>query len=136
MRLEQNLYESPCMVQRERVYTIVDLESLSATALYTGKLPPMGPGGFGVLPRFSPKPFPKIDFEPIKVETPKVGMMLLGGLKIKDINPNTITFQQDFGGVGNIYTNHLDGHGALRFYGNEFVNGKKRGNDREDKKSW
>ena len=34
----------------KKVYQIIDLESLSATALYTGKLPPMGPGGFGVLP--------------------------------------------------------------------------------------
>ena len=36
MRLEQQLYKS------------TDLKNLSASALYTGHLPPMGPGGFGV----------------------------------------------------------------------------------------
>jgi hypothetical protein len=40
MKLEQKLY-----------FGIRDLESLSAGILYTGSLPPMGPGGSGVLPR-------------------------------------------------------------------------------------
>ena len=50
--LEKSLYEA-MPEQRERVYTIVDLEYLSAGALYTGDLPKMGPGGFGALPSLS-----------------------------------------------------------------------------------
>lgn len=53
--LEQIAYEIP-RVSEERQTTyfeVGDLESLSASALYTGHLPKMGPGGsfgFGVLP--------------------------------------------------------------------------------------
>ena len=52
---------------------------------------------------------------------------------IKDVRQNSIVLQEDFGGRGNIYTVHPDGHGPLRFYGNQIVNGKKRGKDREEK---
>ena len=65
------------------------------------------------------------------------GMNLGGGLKIKDFNKNTVTLQQDFGDVGDIYTFHPDGHGAHRFYGNEYVNRIKQGKKRETKiRSW
>lgn len=52
MQLENmmEMYQSRVFEQRQRVYTIVDLESLSASALYTGNLPPMGPGGSFGLP--------------------------------------------------------------------------------------
>jgi len=51
-QLEQTLYESPRVQEkRQRVYfSLGDLESLSANVLYTGDLPPMGPGGFGFSP--------------------------------------------------------------------------------------
>ncbi|OGJ13272.1 hypothetical protein A3K82_01800 [Candidatus Pacearchaeota archaeon RBG_19FT_COMBO_34_9] len=35
----------------QKFYSITDLENLSASVLYTGHLPPMGPGGFGLLPK-------------------------------------------------------------------------------------
>lgn len=54
MKLEQEFYRTPRFTeQKERVYTVVDLESLSATALYTGKLPKFD-GGFGTPPSFTP----------------------------------------------------------------------------------
>lgn len=48
-QLEQTLYESPRIQgKKQQVYfNLGDLESLSASVLYTGDLPPMGPGGFG-----------------------------------------------------------------------------------------
>jgi len=51
MKLEQSLYQvKPFEVERGGVYQVEDLEYLSASVLYTGDLPPMGPGGFGALP--------------------------------------------------------------------------------------
>ncbi len=48
MKLEQSLDNiKPVESERLKVYTIGNLEYLSAGALYTGNLPPMGPGGFG-----------------------------------------------------------------------------------------
>lgn len=78
MQLEQmmDLYQPRVSEQRRQIYFVVgDLESLSASALYTPK-----------------------------ISVPRVGMNLPGGLTIKDITKNTITLQEDFGGVGNIYT--------------------------------
>jgi len=58
-------------------------------------------------------------------------------LDLDSSTKNTAIFRQDFGGVGNIYSFHPDGHGALRFYGNETVDGEKRGSERESKtRSW
>lgn len=47
--LEQIAYEVSRVSEiREQVYQVGDLEELSAGALYTGHLPKMGPGGFGL----------------------------------------------------------------------------------------
>ena len=116
MRLEQQLlYEprsfEPRIQERQRVYTIVDLESLSASALYS----PSGPlGGSG----------------PLSIEVPKIGMKLPGGLVIKDLTKNSVVLQEDFGGVGNIYVAHPDGSGSTRFYG------LGKGKTRETKSLW
>jgi len=73
----------------------------------------------------------------ISIESLKEGITLPGGLKVKKAGKNTVTLQEDFGGVGNLYSFHPDGHGALRFYGNEIVDGEKKGKDREKKtRSW
>lgn len=45
-QLEKSLYGSRPIGKETKIYTIVDLESLSATALYTDHLPKMGMGGF------------------------------------------------------------------------------------------
>lgn len=46
--LEQIAYESPRVLeQKQQVYVVGDLESLSASALYTGDLPPLGPTSTG-----------------------------------------------------------------------------------------
>ena len=66
----------------------------------------------------------------MKIEIPTVGMTLPGGLTIKDLIKNSAVFQEDFGGVGNIYTAHPDGSGSTRFYG--LGKGKKR----ETKSIW
>ena len=53
MQLEQSLEIYHPMASRERqttYFVVGDLESLSASALYTGDLPPMGPSGCGALP--------------------------------------------------------------------------------------
>ena len=98
-------YQPRVSGQRQQTYFVVkDLESLSAGVLYTGK---------------------------IDVSVPKKGMTLPGGLAIKDIRKETITLQQDFGGVGNIYTAHPDGNGATRFYGNKIVKGVERKEKRQ-----
>ena len=117
MRLEQQLLYEPRIQERQRVYTIVDLESLSASALY-GISGPFGGSG------------PLSESRPLSIEVPKIGMELPGGLTIKDITKNTITLQEDFGGVGNIYTAHPDGGGATRFYG------LGKGKARETKDIW
>ncbi len=39
------------MKLEQQLFGINDLENLSASALYTGHLPPMGPGGFGLSPK-------------------------------------------------------------------------------------
>lgn len=113
--------------QRQQVYVVGDLESLSATALYYGSRgSPLGNlGSFGI-----------VKTPLMKISAPKVGMTLPGGLTIKDITKNSVVLQEDFGGVGNIYTAHPDGGGATRFYGNETINGITRGKDRETKESW
>jgi len=71
--------------ERQRVYTIVDLESLSASALYTPK-----------------------------ISTPKVGMTLPGGLTIKEVGNNSLILNQDHGLLRDLYTLHPDGHGSKR----------------------
>ncbi|MBS3112230.1 hypothetical protein J4459_03115 [Candidatus Woesearchaeota archaeon] len=82
-------YQPVVSEQRQTTYFVVgDLESLSASVLYSGK-----------------------------ISVPRVGMALHGGLTIKDITKNTIILQEDLGGVGKIYTAHPDGGGATRFYG-------------------
>lgn len=57
MQLEQQLYEVPKASERKSVtyFTTRDLEGLSSSALYTGDLPPMGPGNHGVPTRKSQK---------------------------------------------------------------------------------
>jgi hypothetical protein len=107
MQLEQILYsprQIPVIGPNQMVYRTKNLESLSVLAFYTGD----------------------ISISPISV-----GMSLPGGLKIKDITKNSLVLQEDFGGVGNIYTFHPDGHGSLRFYGPE-----GEGKRNIDKKSW
>ena len=72
-----------------------------------------------------------------KIDILKIGMGLPGGLNIKDLTKNSIVLQGDFGGIGNIYTFHPDGHGSIKFYGNECIDGIKQGKDREKKTtSW
>jgi|SRR3989344_2386409 len=44
MQLELALYNTPGIQKRQRVYTIVNLESLSASALYTGDSGSSGSG--------------------------------------------------------------------------------------------
>lgn len=52
--LEQIAYEIPRISEsRQQIYQVADLEELSASALYTGSLPKMGPGGFGFISRDS-----------------------------------------------------------------------------------
>lgn len=58
----------------------------------------------------------------------KVGLSLPGGLTIKDLTKNSVVLQEDFGGVGNIYTAHPDGGGSTKFYG--------LGKGRETKTIW
>ena len=50
MQLENmmGMYQPRVSEIRQQVYQVVDLESLSASALYTGDLPPMGPGSHGL----------------------------------------------------------------------------------------
>lgn len=47
-QLENMMDSYKPMVSGQKVYVVGDLESLSATGLYTGHLPKMGPGGFGL----------------------------------------------------------------------------------------
>ena len=99
-KLEQILLYQPRQVletTKKPLYKTSDLEWLSVVVLYTGD---------------------------IKISPIKVGMKLPGGLEIKKIGKNTIILQEDFGGVGNIYSLHPDGHGSLKFYGLE--EGKKK----------
>lgn len=49
MKLENLMYESD--KGKERIYSVGDLEYFSSSALYTGDLPPMGPGGCFELPK-------------------------------------------------------------------------------------
>jgi len=94
-------YQPMVSEQRQATYFVVgDLESLSASVLYTGK-----------------------------ISVPRVGMNLPGGLTIKKVGNNTVTLNQDFGLLRDLYTIHPDGHGAKR----EIVLGK---NKLLDKKSW
>lgn len=72
-------------------------------------------GDFDSLPPLI-KPMKLYPLPEIKIEPIKTGDILPGGLTIKDVTKNTVTFQQDFNGVGNIYTAHPDGGGATRFY--------------------
>ena len=121
-QLESLTYEAkPIQIQRQVVYGVGDLESLSATALYYGsKGSPLGSlGSFGI-----------VKTPLMKIETLKIGMTLPGGLKIKDLTKNSAVIQEDFGGVGNIYTAHPDGSGSTRFYG--LGKGKKK----ETKSIW
>jgi len=55
--------------------------------------------------------------EKIRISPISPRMTLPGNLTVKNVGNNTVSLQQDFGGVGNIYTVHPDGHGAVRFYG-------------------
>jgi len=90
--------------QRQQTYFVVgDLENLSATALYTPK-----------------------------ISVPRIGMTLPGGLTIKKIGKESIILQEDFGGVGNIYTAHPNGNGSTRFYGPKKADGSRS----VDKKVW
>jgi len=138
--LEQIAYEVPRALERKQmVYQVGDLESLSATALYYGdgssSGSSSGSGGgfssFGIIETAYEKgtkkkgpssggPKPSIT----NIDIPKIGMELAGGLKIKDLTKNCVVLQEDFVGVGNIYTTHPDGSGATRFYG--LGKGKKR----------
>ncbi len=136
-QLEILAYEAKFVrAQTQIFYQVGDLENLSATALYYGNSgSAFGGNGFSGIGKGEMTKFKIVATPLMKVETPKVGMTLSGGLIIKDLTKNSAMFQQDFGGVGNIYSLHPDGHGALRFYGNEIVNGKKTGKDRESKQS-
>ena len=95
MKLEQGLYETRQAEAREPTiyFTVGDLESLSASELYTSNLPPMsgGFGGGGGLPPMGggsgngPKfPGPKFDkpaifdIKPIKVPTLKIRPLGIG----------------------------------------------------------
>ena len=125
------------MEQLEQIiYQTKDLKDLSVLSFYTGHIKIPGPAGlyggkFDSYGRISD------GLSNFKIEPLKLGAELPGGLKIKDIKDNTVSFQQDFGGVGNIYTFHPDGHGALRFYGNKIVGDDEKGKDREKKlRSW
>jgi len=66
----------------------------------------------------------------MKIETPRVGTTLPGGLTIKKVGNNTITLNQDFGLLRDLYTIHPDGGGATRFYG------LGKGKARETKNVW
>ena len=117
--LEQIIYRPPRTSERKQVvYQVGDLENLSATALYYGNSGnAFGGNGFsgiskGDMAKFKIVATPLMNVEPI-IE----GMILPGDLTIKKVGKNTISLQQDFGGVGNIYSLHPDGHGAIRLYG-------------------
>ncbi|MBU1129139.1 MAG: hypothetical protein KJ949_00745 [Nanoarchaeota archaeon] len=112
-RLENSLYNVRPVESEIRVYQVGDLESLSSVALYYGtKGSPLGSlGSFGIV-KTSLMKDSKIEITPLKN-----GMTLIDGLNIKKVGRNTISLQEDFGGVGNLYTFHPDGHGANRFYG-------------------
>ena len=121
MQLEQNFYQ-----EQEERYTSVNLECMSASSLYTGRLPPFKAGGAGFdLPRHDPLPLLDISgYGDLTIKYPKIGMTLPGGLTIKDLTSNSAVFQEDLGGVGNIYVAHPDGGGSTRFYG--LGQGKKK----------
>lgn len=132
-QLEILAYQIPRVLKRKQmVYQVGDLESLSATALYYGDGSSSGSssgsgggfGSFGIVETAYEKgtkkkgpssggPKPSIT----NIDIPKIGMELAGGLKIKKVGENTMSLQEDWGGVGNLYTLHPDGHGAIRFYG-------------------
>jgi hypothetical protein len=123
--LEQIAYKIPRnSEQKQVVYQVGDLEKLSASALYYGN--GNGLGSFGIVST----PLMKKNKGEITIQPITAGMTLPGNLIIKDFSKNTVTLQQDFGGVGNIYTAHPDGGGATRFYGTG------KGKARETKNVW
>jgi len=119
MQLENLAYESLRVSEaRQQVYVVGDLESLSATALYYGSGGSgFGGGGHGGISKGDMVKFGIVSTPLMKISNPSVGMTLPGGLTIKDLTKNSAVFQEDFGGVGNIYTAHPDGSGSTRFYG-------------------
>jgi len=103
-KLEQILYQSQVFGEKGTTLQIANLMELGAVVLYSGD---------------------------VKISSIKPGVKLCGGLEIKKVGRNTVTLQEDFGGVGNIYSLHPDGHGSLKFYG------LGKGKDRESKiRSW
>lgn len=100
MKLEQQMYE------------IGDLESLSASVLYTGFLPKMGPGGFGLpkgdsygfktpifrTPEMESEPIPEFKFSGHKLVIP------YGNLGIEEVGDLHDTFSVDR--YGNLYGGH------------------------------
>ena len=115
MQLEQIMYQ-PRQMQRaiseQKVYTIIDLESLSANALYTGEIVCNG-GNFVGINGFNVN-LPSNSGRAINLSAPKVGMTLPGKLEIKKVGKNTLTLIQDHGLLRDLYTLHPDGSGALR----------------------
>ncbi|MEK6897150.1 MAG: hypothetical protein AABW93_01320 [Nanoarchaeota archaeon] len=124
--LEQITYQLPRISEaRQQVYQVGDLESLSASALYYGNGGSgFGGGGFWGIGKGDIAKFGIVRTPLMKIEPVMRGMTLPGGLTIKDLTKNSAVFQEDFGGVGNIYVAHPDGSGSTRFYG--FGEGEKK----------
>lgn len=122
MQLENRLDAHGPLEQTEQVfvferptYATPTLEELSATVLYD-----------------SQRLFNEGRYEISRVSVPRIGMRLPGGLTIKNVISESVVFQEDLGGVGNIYTAHPNGNGSTRFYGPK----KKDGSRNVDKKVW
>ena len=85
--LEQIVYQLPRISEIKHViYRISDLESLSASALYYGNSGSGFKGGsFGSISKGEVAKFGIVATPLMKIEVPRVGMILPGGLYIKDL---------------------------------------------------
>ncbi len=116
MELEQLMDKSLGKIQqRKRVYTIGDLESLSASALYTGDLPPMSMGGFKLPKEKSQDKVLDISGYPTNSEDLPVPIKIVplansgitipyGNLGINELKDMHDTFNVDR--YGNLYDGH------------------------------
>ncbi len=130
MKLEQSLYEARPVESERLKYTIGDLESLSASVLYTGNLPPMGPGGFGGgdfgngggpkfkdYPLFGALKIPNVGTSNFKVYLPKSNVV---DRSLKIFTPETkliINQYQRIKGKSGIDYFNLDGSSAGIIFG-------------------
>ena len=129
--LEKSLYDIRPVKEDLLVYQVGNLESLSASALYTGDLPPMGPGGLGRGgfgngggPKFKDYPMfgvlktPSVGTSNFKVQLPKSNA-IDKGIKISTPNEAVVInpYKRIEGNSGIDYFNLLDNSLAGRIKG-------------------